>query len=205
MPNINFELKKEDLKLKLDGNINNIALKELRKIINSAKNNQNAASSDNGENKEDDNEFYDISYRFSKISRRLRKNKEFRKLIIRFYDEYGDYYTESIRLNNILEFTTKNKKIDKEFKLNEIELKKQLKTIFNNINKNHVDFLIIHIGGINIEEIEIAVDLITKEIFNIPKKTIKSKYKSNKALVELIFFGNNIKKNRFSSCNDDDF
>ena len=45
--------------------------------------------------------------------------------------------------------------------MNKEELKKQVKTVFQNINKSNVDFLIIHIGGLNDnEQIEIVVDSI---------------------------------------------
>ena len=125
-------------------------------------------------------------------------------MAVRLYEEYKWHSTEAIKIPNILEVTYNNKKIKKEFKLNENELRNKYKNLLKNFDKDTVDFLIIHISGIkNEESIKLIVDLITKDIFNIPKRIIQSKNQSTKTLIEAIFFGDNIKKNKFDF--DDDF
>ena len=194
------------MKLKLEGNIGTKTLKELRQIIYSNQNNQQLNSSNERENLGDSNDPYDILCRFRNVSSRLRENKEFQKLVLKLGEEYSQYHIESIKIPSILEVAVKDKKIYKEIKLNKEELKKQVKTVFQNINKSNVDFLIIHIGGLNDnEQIEIVVDSIVKEAFNLPKTIFKSKYKSYKTLIEAIFFGNDISNYYFSSFNDDDY
>ena len=206
MPNLSIELKRKDMKLKLEGNIGTKTLKELSQIIDSNQNNQQLNSSNERENLGDSNDPYDILCRFRNVSSRLRENKEFQKLVLKLGEEYSQYHIESIKIPSILEVAVKDKKIYKEIKLNKEELKKQVKTVFQNINKSNVDFLIIHIGGLNDnEQIEIVVDSIVKEAFNLPKTIFKSKYKSYKTLIEAIFFGNDISNYYFSSFNDDDY
>ncbi len=198
MTKINFEVNKNDIKLKLEGNIDNTTLKELRKLINNKKIRHENSSSIDEEYNQSNNEFYDIEYKFRDISSKLRKNKDFQLLLPKLYEQYDEYCIESVRLQNILDVSLKNTKAHKEFKLNEKEFKKQVQNIYTNIRKNKVEFLLIHIAGLNNnEQISIIIDSISRELFNTPKKIIKSEYESDKTLIEVIFFGKNINKNYF--------
>ena len=71
MPNLSIELKRKDMKLKLEGNIGTKTLKELRQIIYSNQNNQQLNSSNERENLGDSNDPYDILCRFRNVSSRL--------------------------------------------------------------------------------------------------------------------------------------
>ena len=198
MVKLNIELNKDDIKLKLEGDIDNSTLKELRKIINSNQDKIESSHYNEEGNDQKFNDFYDIEYKFRDVSAILRKNEDFRLLLPKLYEQYDEYCIESVRLQNILDVSLKNTKAHKEFKLNEKEFKKQVQNIYTNIRKNKVEFLLIHIAGLNNgEQISIIIDSISREVFNTPKKIIKSEYESDKTLIEVIFFGKDINKNYF--------
>ncbi len=147
-----------------------------------------------GEN-ESEGKYYD-EYRYpSRISKGLLENKKFRKIFDRAVEEYNDWYFRQCKFSNITVVTSKKGKLTTQQTLNRQKWKKLFSSAFYDINKNNIEFIIIHVASsISNEEKNRIIDNFSQLFFNVPiiKYVSERKYKST--LVEIFFFGSEVEK-----------
>jgi hypothetical protein len=131
---------------------------------------------------------------FSEISKDLRVNKDFVKMQDKLSEEYADYhYVKFSKLNKIIEITQDDKTINTNTKVNQKELNEKLNTLLDDLKVPNLDYVIVHtLGDLDKKEHEKVYFAIHDRLLDIPSKHIITKKNSNKVLLEVVFFGQDI-------------
>tara|TARA_Y100000031_G_scaffold157028_1_gene215144 strand:+ start:5241 stop:5825 length:585 start_codon:yes stop_codon:yes gene_type:complete len=149
-----------------------------------------------GDNEINERDYDEDDYRYpSKISKELKRNKKFKKSFDLALEEFGDLYYHQCRFSNVLEILTNKNKVSINQTIDKDEWKKLFSSVFINVNRKNVEFLVIHVSSkISEEEKSKVIDDITQTFLNIPVKIFKSDKKSKFTLIEILFFGTEVKK-----------
>ena len=129
------------------------------------------------------------------ISRQLTKTEKFRKVFNRVLEENQDYNYCRFTLSNIQIINKGKNNFLTSYKLNAPECKKQLLSSLNSINTKNVKFIIMHISSkISDDEKQIVLDNIYQIFIFIPIIVFKSNRNNGSTFVEIIYFGENVKR-----------
>jgi len=172
-----LNLTKSGLNVQLTGEITPAHLQELNSLIINFSSQQ---------------EHFDI---FPEISDELKSNKDFLDIKNILLKEYEEHYTKYTRINHNLELIQQDNKLLLKVKPNLEDLRKKLNTLLNNILTKNIGFVLIHTSGnFCYEEHEKMYHSIKKKFSTIPDKHITTKRNTNRALIEIIIFGEDIVK-----------
>lgn len=129
------------------------------------------------------------------ISRQLIKKEKFRKVFNRVLEENRDYNYCRFTLQNILIINKDKNKFLTSYKLNAPEYKRQLLSGLNSTNIKNVKFIIIHISSkITNDEKQVVLDNLYQIFILIPIIVFKSDRDNSSTFIEIIYFGENVKK-----------
>lgn len=129
------------------------------------------------------------------ISRQLTKKEKFRKVFNRVLEENRDYNYCRFTLSNIQIINKDKNKFLTSYKLNVSECKRQILSSLNSINLKNVKFIIMHVSSkIKDDEKQIVRDNVYQIFTFIPIIAFKSDRTNSSTFIEIIYFGENVKK-----------
>ncbi|MBS3108516.1 hypothetical protein J4409_01460 [Candidatus Woesearchaeota archaeon] len=129
-----------------------------------------------------------------RLSKHLLNKSDFKCEFDKLRNQFDDYYFQSCKFANQITVLSDSNKFIQEQSLNRKEWARLLTFAFSEINVKGVESLIIHVaGGISDENKSKIIDDIEQSFSCIPVKKYHSQTENKFTLVEIIFFGFDIK------------
>ena len=129
------------------------------------------------------------------FSKQLTKKEKFRKVFNGVLEENRDYNYCRFTLSNIQIINKYKNKLLTSYKLNVPECKRQILSGLNSINIKNVKFIIMHVSSkIKDDEKQIVRDNVYQIFTFIPIIAFKSDRTNSSTFIEIIYFGENVKK-----------